>query len=170
VDSAILFSYSFLIAAGVNRRHADRMKYLLPLVLVAAVAFAGCNTQTADNSTTPTTPTAPTITEPAFAGTLSVGQTKVFLFNVTQLGPLTVTLTAAGPPANVTIGLSLGNPTFSTAGTTCTPITQTFSAQVGVSAPQISGTTTTTGAYCLAVIDLGNLTADTTFSVTVAHT
>jgi hypothetical protein len=146
------------------------MKHLFPIVLLTAIAAAGCNTQTADNSTsTTTTPSAPTITEPAFAGTLSVGQTKVFLFNVNQVGPLTVTLTAAGPPPTIAIGLSLGTPTFSTTGTTCSPITPTVSAQ-GSTTPQVSGTTSATGAYCLAVLDLGNLTADITFSVTVAHT
>jgi hypothetical protein len=171
VDSATLFSYSFLIAAAVNRRHADRMKYLLPLVLVSAVVAAGCNTQTADNSTTaPTTPTAPTITEPAFAGTLKMGGTpQILTFSIAQIGPLTVTLNAAGPPTTVVVGLAVGTPTFSTTGTTCTPIA-TVNAQAGVNAPQLSGTVSASGAYCLAVYDPGTLTGDITFSVTVAHT
>jgi hypothetical protein len=168
VDSATLFSYSFLIAVLVNHRHADHMKYLLPLVLLTAVTAAGCNTQTADNSTV-TTPTVPTITEPPFAGTLSMGQTKVFTFSVTQVGPLTVTLNAAGPPPAVVVGLAIGTPTFSTTGTTCSPIASA-NAQVGVNAPQISGTVSSAGPYCLAVYDVGTLTADTTYSVTVAHT
>jgi hypothetical protein len=169
VDSATLFSYSFLIAAAGDSRHADRMKYLLPLVLVTAVVSAGCNTQTADNSTSPTTPTAPTITEPPFAGTLSMGQTKVFTFSIAQVGPLTVTLNAAGPPPAVVVGLAIGTPTFSTTGTTCSPIASA-NAQVGVNAPQITGTVSSAGPYCLAVYDVGTLTADTTYSVTVAHT
>ena len=146
------------------------MKYLLPLVLVTAVVSAGCNTQTADNSTAPTTPTAPTITEPPFAGTLKMGGTpQILTFSITQIGPLTVTLNAAGPPPTVVVGLAVGTPTFSTTGTTCTPIA-TANAQVGVNAPQLSGTVSSSGAYCLAVFDPGTLTGDVTFSVTVAHT
>jgi hypothetical protein len=169
VDSATLFSYSFLIAAPAKRRHADHMKHLFPLVLLTAIASAGCNTQTADNSTSPTTPTTPTITEPAFTGTLHVGGTQIFTFSVTQVGPLTVVLNSAGPPPTIVVGLAIGTPTFATTGTTCSPI-QTFNAQAGVSAPQISGTVSTSGPYCIAVYDTGTLTADITFSVTVAHT
>ncbi len=130
------------------------MKHLLPLVLIAAVAAAGCNTQTADNSgSTTTTPSAPTITEPAFSGTLKMGGTpQILTFNVVQVGPLTVTLTAAGPPTTVVVGLAVGTPTFSTAGTTCTPIA-TANAQVGVNVPQLSGTVSAAGSYCLAVYD-----------------
>jgi hypothetical protein len=151
------------------------MKHLFPLVLLAAIAVAGCNTQTADNSgSTTTTPSAPTITEPAFTGTLPAsqngGQNNVYTFSVTQVGPLTVTLTAAGPPAGVGIGLAIGTPTFSTAGTTCTPIATNSNAQVGVNAPQISGTVSAAGPYCLAVFGIPPITADITYSVTVAHT
>lgn len=149
------------------------MKYLLPLVLLTAVAAAGCNTQTADNSTTTTAPTTTTITEPAFTGTLSAsqngGQNNVYTFSVIQVGPLTVTLNAAGPPSGVIVGLAIGTPTFSTTGTTCTPIA-TANAQVGVNAPQISGTVSAAGPYCLAVYGLPPITADITYSVTVAHT
>jgi hypothetical protein len=174
VDSATLFSYSFLIAAPAKRRHADHMKHLFPLVLLTAIAAAGCNTQTADNSTSPTTPTTPTITEPAFTGTLSAsqngGQNNVYTFSVAQVGPLTVTLTAAGPPSGVGIGLAIGTPTFSTTGTTCSPIATNSNAQVGVNAPQISGTVSAAGPYCLAVFGIPPITADLTYSVTVAHT
>jgi hypothetical protein len=147
------------------------MKHLFPLVLLTAIAAAGCNTQTANNPTsTTTTPSAPTITEPAFAGTLKMGGTpQILTFSVVQVGPLTVTLTAAGPPTNVVVGMALGTPTFTSTGTTCTPIA-TANAQVGVNAPQLSGTVSSSGAYCLAVFDPGTLTADITFSVTVAHT
>ena len=146
------------------------MKHLLPLVLLTAIGAAGCNNQTAANSTSPTTPTTPTITEPVFTGTLKMGGTpQILTFSVAQIGPLTVTLNAAGPPTTVIVGIAVGTPTFSTTGTTCTPIA-TANAQAGVNAPQLSGTVSASGAYCLAVYDPGTLTADVTFSVTVAHT
>ena len=140
------------------------MKYLLPLVLLTAVAAAGCNTQTADNSTTtPTAPTTTTITEPPFAGTLKMGGTpQILTFSVSQVGPLTVTLTAAGPPPTVVVGLAIGTPTFSTTGTTCTPIA-TASAQVGINAPQLSGTVSASGAHLPRRVRPRHLTADITF-------
>jgi hypothetical protein len=146
-------------------------RILSALLLMPLLAAAACDTQSADNSaTTPTVPTAPTITEPAFTGTLHAGGApQILTFNVTAVGPLTVTLNSAGPPANVSVGLSIGNPTFSTAGTVCSPIA-TQIAVAGVGAPQINGTVSSTGGYCLTVFDPGTLTADVTFSVTVAHT
>jgi hypothetical protein len=147
-----------------------KAKALLPLLLLLPLISAvGCDTQTADNSTSPTTPTAPTITEPLFSGTLKMGGTQIFTFSVQQIGPLTVVLNSAGPPPNVTVGLAIGTPTFSTTGTVCTPI-QTVSAIAGVGAPQISGTPQTTGPYCIVIFDQGTLPNDITFAVTVAHT
>lgn len=143
------------------------------LLFVPLLAVSGCNTQTADNSTTtsPTVPTAPTITEPTFSGTLKMGGApQILSFTVQQVGPLTVSLNAAGPPPNVVVGLGVGTPSFSTTGTTCSPI-QTTSAQAGVLVPQISGTISAAGAYCVVIYDPGNtLTNDITFSIVVAHT
>ena len=146
----------------------------LPLVLLSVILATGCNNQSAatttPTTTTTTTPAAPTITEPPFAGTLKMGGSpQILTFSVTQAGPLTITLTAAGPPSTVVVGLAIGTPTFATTGTTCSPLA-TANAQVGVIPPQISGTVSSSGSYCLAVYDPGTLTADITFSVTVAHT
>jgi hypothetical protein len=68
------------------------------------------------------------------------------------------------------VGLAVGTPSFATTGTTCSPIATQPTAQVGVSAPQISGTISAAGSYCLAVFDPGTLPNDVTFSVIVAHT
>jgi hypothetical protein len=150
------------------------VKRLVPLVAMVAtlISATACNNQSDSSATTPTVPTAPTITEPAFTGSLSQGGTpQIFTFTVQQIGPLTITLTQAGPPPTATVGLALGTPTFSTGGTVCTPFAQS-NAQVGVNAPQISGTVSSAGGYCLAVYDAGLLAAGSTitFSVTVAHT
>ncbi len=139
----------------------------LPLVLLSVILSAGCNTQTADNSATaPTTPTAPaaaTQTE-TFTGTLSVQGTNVHAFNVAQVGALNVTLTSAGPPPTISIGIGVGTPV----GTTCSLIV--FQTTPAGSAAQISGTVTVAGAFCLSVYDVGNLANDVTYSVTVSHT
>jgi hypothetical protein len=137
------------------------------LVLTPLLAAAGCNTQTADNSAT--APAAPIITEPTFTGTLSVSQTRVYTFSVVAVGPLTVTMTAAGPPPTIAVGLVVGTPTFSTTGTICSPISNSVNATASTT-PQISGTTTSTGSYCLAVFDPGTLTGDITYSIVVTHT
>jgi hypothetical protein len=141
------------------------------LILMPLLAAGACNTQSADNSATaPTTPTAPTITEPAFTGTLNVqGVPQILTFNVQQAGPITVTLNSAGPPSNVSVGVGLGTPVFGTTGTTCTPVLAA-NAVAGVSPPQLTGTVSSAGPYCLAVYDPGTLPATITFSVTVAHT
>jgi len=148
-----------------------RAKALLPLLLLLPLISAvGCDNQTADNSTTVTTPTAPTITEPLFSGTLKMGgNPQIFTFSVQQIGPLTVVLNSAGPPANVSVGLAIGTPTFATTGTVCSPIS-TVNAIAGVGAPQLAGTPNTTGPYCVTVFDPGTLPNDITFAVTVAHT
>jgi hypothetical protein len=143
------------------------VRSILPLLLLTPLLAAGCNTQTADNSATG--PAAPIITEPTYSGTLSVSQTRVYTFNVTAIGPLTVTMTAAGPPPTIAVGLVVGTPTFSTTGTICTPVTTAINATASTT-PQISGTPQSTGSYCLAVFDPGTLTSDISYTIIVTHT
>lgn len=139
------------------------MKAFLPLVLLSATLTAACGQATDTSTISPTTPTATTQNE-TFTGTLSVQATNLHAFTVAQSGPLTVTLTAAGPPPTIFIGLGVGTP----AGTSCSLLV-TANAQAGMVA-QLTGTVTNPGMFCLAVYDVGNLAADVTYSVTVSHT
>jgi hypothetical protein len=143
------------------------VRSILPFLLLTPLLAAGCNTQTADNSAP--APDAPIITEPTYSGTLSISQTRVYTFNVTAVGPLTVTMTAAGPPPTIAVGLVVGTPTFSTTGTICTPVSTAVNATASTT-PQIAGTPQSTGSYCLAVYDPGTLTGDISYTIIVTHT
>jgi hypothetical protein len=139
------------------------MKYSFLILLALTATMAAC---TGSNSPTATvaTPTAPTSTE-TFPGTVQVGGVSFSPFNVSQAGTVTVTLTAAGPPSTIWMGLGIGTPS----ATTCAVIqADSTITQAGATA-QLSGTLTA-GSYCVQVYDIGNQVAPVTYSVTVAHT
>src|SRR5207247_583718 len=107
--------------------------------------------------------TVPATTE-TFTGTVPVAGLDFHTFNAAA-GPLTVTLTAAGPPATITMGVGLGSPT----DTACTLFSGgTTNAQAGTM-PQLSGTLTSSGPLCLEVFALENQSSAVTYSVTVIH-
>ena len=79
-------------------------------------------------------------------------------------GQLNVILTAAGPPATISMGLGVGTQS----GTTCTLLSGGATATPAGATAQLSGTVSA-GTYCVAVFDVGNQSADVTYSVTVTH-
>src|SRR5262252_7120957 len=95
----------------------------------------------------------------------------VFSFTVGGSGwTISVTLTAAGPPATIYVGVGIGTPAAATAtaaasgallanGSVATPAGTT---------PQLSGTVGP-GNYCVTVFDVGNETSQVTYAVTVQH-
>ena len=116
------------------------------------------------SSVIPTTPAAVAVTE-TFTGTVAVAGADIHNFTVTQQGTLSVTLTAVGPPSTIFMGLAIG----ALSGTTCLPISgASVTVQAGTAA-QLSGTAAA-GAYCVAVVDIGNQTAPVDYSLTVSHT
>jgi len=139
------------------------MKRLAAIAL--AVAAAACG----GSSTAPSTvATNATVTTETFNGTLQPGGQKVHTFTVTTPGTVTVTMTQAGPPPTITMGLGVGNPDangnciFLTGGTT--------QAVASTTTPQLSGTLTSSGAYCVAIADIGNAAGPITYSIAVSHT
>jgi hypothetical protein len=99
-----------------------------------------------------------------FTGVVPVGGSLSNNFPVTAGGPVNVTLTAAGPPSNIVMGLALGTPL----GSTCQPNpTATTSTAAGI-IPQLSGTLGQ-GAYCVEIADIGQATGPVTFSITITH-
>jgi hypothetical protein len=135
---------------------------LLILLTLAATMAAGC---TGSNSTATITTPATTTTD-TFTGTVAVGGSDFKTFTVAQTGTINVTLTAAGPPPTIFMGLGVGTPSLSacalTSGnTTITPAGTTAQLPFSSVAP---------GSYCVQVYDVGNQTAPVTYSVTVAHT
>jgi hypothetical protein len=99
-----------------------------------------------------------------FSGTLAVHGANTHPFTVQQIGEVDVTLVSAGPPPTIAVGLGLGTPS----GSTCS-LLATVTATAGVHVPQISGTVTKAGSYCLSVFDVGSLVSPITYTVTVAH-
>lgn len=138
------------------------------LVCGLAVVVASACGGNSDNSAT-ATPSAPTPTTAAstesFTGTVSVAGNDFHPFTVATAGAtLSVTLTAAGPPATIFTGLGLG----AYDAPTCTLFSNAYlTTQAGV-APQLSGTAGA-GSYCVVVYDVGNQTGPMSYAVTVSH-
>lgn len=141
------------------------MKRLLAVLLVGVTPLVAASCDNGGSSdTTPTSPSAALVTE-NFTGTVDPGGTAVNQFSVTTSGnQVNVLLTAAGPPATIYMGLGVG--TY--ASSTCTLLTNgSVLAQAGATA-QLSGTVNA-GTYCVEVFDVGNQTAQISYTVTVTH-
>jgi hypothetical protein len=133
-------------------------------LILLAVAAAACGGST----TAPTTVgTNATVTTETFTGTVQPGGQKVHTFTVTTPGTVTVTMTQAGPPPTITMGLGLGNPD---ASGNCIFISGAVANQPASTTPQLQGTLTSSGAYCVAIGDVGNAAGPITYSITVSHT
>ena len=129
-----------------------RIVALLGLVLLSA-----CNDPVAPPSPTPVEATE---TE-EFTGTLALLGSNVHVFHVSQVGRLRVTLTSLAPEGKVV--LSVGT----LLGPVCSPVNST-GAEPSAD-PQISGTATSPGIFCISLTDVGGMTAPAEYKVTVAH-
>ena len=139
-------------------------RFTTAMALAVAAAFvAACG-----GSSNPTTVTAPTgtVTTETFTGTVQPGGSDSHNFNVSIGGTVSVTLVSAGPPATITMGLGVGNP--SSAGT-CSFLQNGTTTTTAGSVAQLSGSLAA-GAYCVSVVDVGNAAVAITYTVTVAHT
>jgi hypothetical protein len=132
-------------------------KRRLAIALGLGLATAGCSDPIAPATPTPVTPT---VTE-SFSDTLLVSGTNTHQFTVQQVGGLKVSVANVAPGAAV--GLGVGTP-----GLTGCSVLSTLTA-VPSPAPQLSGTATVTGAFCISVYDVGNLVEPVTYTVTVLH-
>lgn len=133
------------------------MKRILAAVLGLSLLTAGCSDPIAPAAPTPV---APTISE-TFSDTLLVLGSNTHQFSVQQVGGLKVSITNIDPGA--TVGLGVGTPS---AGRCLA--TTTITAVAGP-APQLSGTATITGSFCVTVYDAGNLVEPVTYTVAVLH-
>jgi hypothetical protein len=137
------------------------MKHAL-LVAVLAATAAACGS----SGSSTTAPTVTTITEPAFTGTVQP-QGSVFTgFQVNGAGTVTITLTSAGPPATIFMGVGVGLPgTAANGAATCV-----LSVQANMQAGQsLSATATGAVSACASIYDVGNQTAPVDFSISIAH-
>jgi hypothetical protein len=137
--------------------------FLVCLGLLACAACSGGSNS--GSSTAPSTPPRAPSSE-TFTGTVSVGGSDAHQFTVTlSNGQVTATLTAAGPPETVVMGLAIG---IISSGS-CTLLTNGAILTPAGPNPQLSGSNFQSGTYCVAVFDVGNQSADVTYSVTVTH-
>lgn len=117
------------------------------------------------NDTSPgtTTPSIMVTTE-TFTGTVPVRGSALHSFTVAQTGTVNVTLTAAGPPSTIVMGVGIG--TSRDAG--CALLAGASTSTAAGAAVQLAGTVTP-GTLCVQVYDVGNQTAAVSYTVTVAH-
>jgi hypothetical protein len=143
----------------------DLMRAGFALAAIAlVVGAAACNKDsTPAATTTPTTPTVARTTD-TFSGTVPVGGSAFHTFAVTVTGTIDVTLTVAGPPSTVVMGLSIGTP----AEDKCTALAGGSVNTAAGSSAQLSGLASP-GPLCVGVRDVGNQTAPVTYTVTVVH-
>ena len=132
-----------------------------------ALAAAGCTNggTSLPASATPAPAATPTATTETFTGTVNVAGNDVHPFTVTTSNlNLAVTLTAAGPPSTIFMGLGVG----SYSGGTCSLLSSGATSTSAGTTAQLSGTITA-GAYCVAVFDVGNQSAPITYTAVVTH-
>ncbi len=140
---------------------------LCGVLLLLGTACSHDSTTAPSSTSTGTTATAaaPTVSE-TFTGTLPVGGFKFYSFNIAVNGTVNVTLnsvTGAGVPATVQVGLGIGAPS----GIDCAATTS-ITAGTTTPAPQTTGTFGP-GAFCVRVYDVGNLFNAANFNITIAH-
>jgi hypothetical protein len=137
--------------------------------LIAVLACLALSVACDNSGGSSTSPTQVLRTTDTITGTVQPMSAESHNFIVMQGGQVDVTLTAAGPPATIFMGLGVGSP--STTDGTCV-----FGNGAGVSVatqagstPQITGGASGAGTYCVSVFDIGNQTAAVDYTVTVTH-
>jgi len=146
---------------------AARWAMLTVFVLCGACSHNSTTEPSLTTTTTATTTTvaAPTVTE-TFNGTVPVGGSRFYTFNIAANGTVNVTLksvSGAGVPSTVQLGLGIGQPS----GVDCSTSVNVTAGSASI-APQATGVFGP-GLFCARVFDVGNLFAPATFSVTIAH-
>jgi hypothetical protein len=97
----------------------------------------------------------------SFNGTLQPGGGAVFTFSTSKSGEYAIKLTALAPNTNVPLLITYG---IVQSGQ-CGPIAQNYG---GLNTTALSGAIQP-GTWCVAIEDVGALTAEETFTVAVAH-
>ncbi|MFN2444682.1 MAG: hypothetical protein ABR606_03710 [Vicinamibacterales bacterium] len=129
------------------------------LVTLSVIVLVACGD---DSASTPTTPSTPTVTD-NFSGTLNPNGARTHPIVAAASGTVTATLTTLTPDSTLRIGLSLG--TWN--GSACQVIVANDSA---TQASQVVGQITTVGGnFCVRLYDVGTLTREISYDVSVVH-
>lgn len=135
------------------------MVRLIPRMLVTfglVVATFACS----DDNGAITSPDPTTVTQ-VFSGSLNPNGAFTHTFASTRSGPVTATLTSIGSDASA-IGLSLGTLN----GTACQVVVANDRATVNT---VVTGIASSLGSLCVRLYDVGLLTRQTSYEVTVVH-
>jgi len=135
------------------------MSRIIVIVCSIALIASACTDPVAPAAPTPVVPT---VTD-TFTGTLTALATNSHPFVVSAIGGVKVTLTSVDPLVKLAIGI--GTPSTTTG--TCAVLNNVIT-DPGTT-PQLSGTATVTGNFCVAVSDPGNVTDTATYTITVLH-
>jgi hypothetical protein len=136
------------------------MSRVLPRALLVLLALTAGACGDDDNST-PIAPTPPTTTTETFAGTVNPNGAVTHPFSTFAAGSVTVTLSTLSPEGSV-IGLSLG--TWN--GAFCQIILANDQAVQG---SVVIGNASSLGSLCARVYDVGRLSENASYELTVVH-
>ena len=142
------------------------MRLITGFVFAAVVAASGVACMSGDsngNGLIPVLGTPPQKTE-VFTGTVGVNGSAFFAFAVSNVGDLSVTLTAAGPPATIVMRIGLG------LGTTTNCQIQVTKDSAPGDSSTITASQVPSANYCIGIGDIGNATGPVNFTLTVVHT
>lgn len=133
-------------------------------VALLTLAATGCSNN--ETPTTPTGPTVPEITEPAFAGTLTINGGVTTNFNVTSTGTVTAIVTSLDPNkgGTLSVGLALGMWN----STSCQTVPGLSNDNTGIGSG-VAGFANAAGSLCARVYDVGQLTEPVAFVVQIKH-
>jgi hypothetical protein len=135
------------------------MKRLLAIGIALVLTGAACKKDDSGSTTAPSTTKTDT-----FSGTVQVRSSAMHTFTVSAAGQVAVTLTQAGPPATIAMGIGIGTPADSVCGVlpggSVTAAAGTNAQLTGIVSP---------GTLCVTVFDVGKQTAAITYALTVSH-
>jgi hypothetical protein len=158
-----MFRWLTLFRSISRREVLPRTVASLTSLLLATAFVAGCSD---DTPTTPEVPTPVPIVStfglPEEPLSLNPNGARTHDFTVQQTGSVSATLTSLGGDEGLTVGLSLG--TWN--GQSC----QIIIARDSIKATEsVIGTANGTGLFCVRIYDVGNLTGNVTYSISVTH-
>ena len=104
-------------------------------------------------------------TEDTFSNTLTVRGTNVHNFSASKSGEFSVKITAFSPDSGSIVGTGFGQPS----GVGSCGLDPVYTTQAVLNRTAITGPIYQKGAYCIAVFDVGLLTAAQNYTLVVSH-
>ena len=136
------------------------MRTSIPALVLLTALAAGCGD---DVETTPITPTPVSPTTSTFSSRLTPSGAVARLFTATKAGSISATVTAAGPPGT-RVGLGIGVPAT---GVARCSLSTSLTVVAGPS-PQLVANVDG-GSYCVVIFDVGTLTDEIAFDLTLVY-